>query len=255
MAKTKNVPLTEAEVQPTWEYLQKQERILRRNTKIYRIIQPLTMQIFAFNLLLASLNFMLFLFEDWIGAYFMKLPLLPFFVESMPRGSWLSVIVISAVLTFVIPFAISGIVTGIFHLLDNKKQQPIPELKGSAARRAEALTNQAETVYEMRKKIKRPSIYPTAAVLTAFAAVTFVLMFIEFASEGAMALELALILLALLAILFVFFWIYVLFIWIFVLLNSLFYFSDGEWKLYELYHRIRAYWQQIEPTRVGGAEE
>lgn len=255
MAKTKNVPLTEAEVQPTWEYLQKQECTLRRNTKIYRLIQPLTMQIFAFNLLLVGLNFLLFLFEDWVGAYFMKLPLLPFLVESLPRGSWVSVIVISAVLTFVVPLAISGIVAGIFYFLDRKKQKKVPELNGSSARKAEALTNQAETVYEMRRKIKRPRIYPAAAVLTALTAVTFVLMFIDFAAEGAMALELVLILLALLTVLFVFFWIYSLFIYVFTFLNSLFYRSAGEWKLYELYHRIRAYWQEIEPSRFCDAEE
>ncbi len=255
MAKTKIVPLREAEVKPTWEYLQKQECLLRRNTKIYRVIQPLGTQIFAFNLLLVSMNLLLYLFEDWIGAYFEKLPLLPSLVSAMPRGSWAGVIVFSVFLAYLVPLALSGIIAGIFYYLDHRKLKEIPALNGTAEQQAQALVNQAETVYELRKKIRNKSIYPATAILTALTALVFVVMFIDFAGEGAMALELALVLLALLVCLFVVFWIYALLFVGFVFLNSLFYISAGEWKLYELYHRIRAYWQEIDPRYAPDIQE
>lgn len=238
-------PMTAAEVQPTWEYLQKQERILKRNSTIYRIIRPLTPQIFAFNLLLVSLNLLLFLMEDLIGEYFQKLPLLPILVENLPRGGWTSVILFSVFLALIVPLAISGIIAGIVYYLDRKKPMETQPLVGSQTEQAEALMNKAETLYEQKKTFKRMKPYPTAAFLTAITAVIFVLMFISFASQEAMALQLALVLLALLVCVFVLFWMFALLAYVFDLLNSLYYRSDGQWSLYTLYQRIRAYHKSL----------
>ena len=60
MSKKEKSPMTEKDVQSTWEYLVKQERLLQRNRKISRIIQPMGSLLFLFNLLLATCNFFMF---------------------------------------------------------------------------------------------------------------------------------------------------------------------------------------------------
>ena len=70
----KREPMSAAEVQPTWEKLVRQERSLRRNRRLCTILQPAGIILFAFNLLLVTANFILFLGGDLMGGYFAKMP-------------------------------------------------------------------------------------------------------------------------------------------------------------------------------------
>ena len=251
MFRTPKEPMKDEEVQPTWEYLLKQERTLNRNVKVCRIIQPVGAVLCLAGLLLASMNFWLFLLGDLIRPYFEKVPLLPSLVQGMPRGGWVSVILFSILLVFIIPLAVSGIIAGIFYFLDRKKYKDteLPALVGTTAQKARALAHKAEAVYDLRKKTPRWTVYLETGILTAVTAIPVVLMYIEYASaESPMTLTLVLIAMALLICLFVIFWIYALLLQLFSLANSLFYYSAGEWKLYDLYQRVDAYWETVDPA-------
>lgn len=262
MFKTPKEPMKGEEVQSTWVYLVKQERRLKRNKKVCRIIQPTGSVLCLLGLLLASMNMLLYFAGKIIGPYFQKLPVLPALVNGMPRGSLSGVILFTVLLVFVIPLAVGGIIAGIFYLIDwNKyKKAEFPRLVGSPAQCAKALTHKAEAVYELRKQIPRWTIYLEAGILTVILAVPIVLMYIDYASaESPMVLTLVLIALALLICLFVVFWIYALLLQLFSLANSLFYYSEGQWKLYALYQRVDTYWESVDPAeferRQNRAEE
>lgn len=247
--------ITEADVLPTWEYLVKTERSMKRNVWICRIIQPVGAGIFMLNLLLASMNFILFYFEDTIGAYFEKLPILPSLVESMPRGSFGSVVLFTVLLVFVLPLLVCGLIAGGFYLYDWKKNKNVDTpLNGTAVQCAQALTNKAETLYELRKKMPQWSIYLETGILTVLTAIPVALMFIGYASDGAMVLQLVLIAMALLVCLFGLFWVYALLFTVFARLNALYYRSPSEWKLYELYQQLDAYWETVDPAEFARRE-
>ena len=248
MFRTPKEAMTEVEVQPTWEYLVKRERALRRNVVICRIIQPVGAVIFSLNLLLASMNLLLYALGDRMSPYFETLPVLPTIVQKLPHESFGGVLVFFVLFAFVVPLAVCGIIAAIFYLTSYCKYRDVQEpLVGTPAQCAKALTNKAETVYELRRKMPRWSIYLETGILTAITALLVVLMFIDYASGDAMPLQLVLIALALLVCLFVVFWVYALLMYMFALTNSLYYLSPGEWKLYELYHRVDAYWETIDP--------
>ena len=248
MFKLPKTPMTEVEVQPTWEYLISRERLLKRNVLVSRIIQPLGAVLFVFNMLLVSMNFGLFYFGEKMSKYFEKLPLLPTLVESMPRDGWTKVILFSILIGFIVPLLICGMVAGGFYLRDWLRYRDVQvPLNGTQAQKAQALTNLAENVYELRRKILHWTIYLESGMLTGLMAVVIVFMFIDYASGGAIALQLALVALLLLTVLFGLFWFYALLAFLFSRLNALYYLSPSDWKLYELYHRTDAYWESVDP--------
>lgn len=249
--------MSAAEVQPTWEKLVRQERSLRRNRRLCTILQPSGTILFAFNLLLVTANFILFLGGDLMGGYFAKMPVLPALVDSFPRGSWGGILAFSFCFAFLIPLAVSGIITLIFWLLDRKKYKDVSEpLNGSEIECAKALTNKAEAVYVLRSQFPRWSIYLETGILTAVLALPILSALLQFArGEEPAVLELALTCLALLLCLFVMFWVYALLLKVFSLLNSLFYLSSGEWKLYEQYQRLDAYWESIDPDEFAKRQQ
>ena len=253
----KREPMSAAEVQPTWEKLVRQERSLRRNRRLCTILQPSGTILFAFNLLLVTANFILFLGGDLMGGYFAKMPVLPALVESFPRGSWGGILAFSFCFAFLIPLAVSGIITLIFWLLDRKNYKDVSEpLNGSEIECAKALTNKAEAVYVLRSQFPRWSIYLETGILTAVLALPILSALLQFArGEEPAVLELALTCLALLLCLFVMFWVYALLLKVFSLLNSLFYLSSGEWKLYEQYQRLDAYWESIDPDEFAKRQQ
>ena len=253
----KREPMSAAEAQPTWEQLVRQERSLRRNRRLCTILQPSGTILFAFNLLLVTANFILFLGGDLMGGYFAKMPVLPALVESFPRGSWGGILAFSFCFAFLIPLAVSGIITLIFWLLDRKKYKDVSEpLNGSEIECAKALTNKAEAVYVLRSQFPRWSIYLETGILTAVLALPILSALLQFARrEEPAVLELALTCLALLLCLFVMFWVYALLLKVFSLLNSLFYLSSGEWKLYEQYQRLDAYWESIDPDEFAKRQQ
>ena len=253
----KREPMSAAEVQPTWEKLVKQERSLRRNRRLCTILQPVGTILFAFNLLLVTANFLLFLGGDLMGGYFAKMPILPSLVKSFPRESWGGILVFSFCFAYLIPLAVCGAITGVFWLLDRKKYKDVSEpLNGSDIDCAKALTNKAETVYVLRSQFPRWSIYLETGILTAALALPIIFTLLQFTQgEDPAVLELALTCLGLLLCLFVMFWIYALLLKAFSLLNSLFYLSSGEWKLYEQYQRLDAYWESIDPDEFARRQQ
>ncbi len=240
--------MSEKDVLPTWNYLVKQERSIKRNINICRTIQPLGALLFAFNLLITSFNLFLYFLDEKAAAYFMDLPILPTFVESMPRDTFSEALIFLILISFVVPLLICGLIAGIFYFVEYSKHRGDEPLNGSLAQCAQALTNKAENVYELRKKIPRWSIYFETGILTALTAVPMVMMFIDYASDGAMALQFVPIAFGLLITLFVLFWVYALLFTIFSRLNSLYYLSPNEWKFYELYGKLDAYWETVDPN-------
>lgn len=241
-------PMTQTEVPSTWDYLVKWDRGLRRNVLICRIIQPLGAVIFSLNLLLATMNLLLAQWGQNLQPYFDALPLLPSMLKHLPHGSLSSAVTFFLLFAFLLPLAICGGVAGAFYLRDYLKYRDAKEpLVGTEAQCAEALTHKAETVYELRRKIPRWSIYLETGILTGITALLVVLMFIDYASAGANNLKLVLVLFLLLASLFVMFWFYAAMMYLFTLTNSLFYLSPSQWKLYALYHRLDAYWETNDP--------
>lgn len=250
------VPMDAAQVQPTWERLVKLEGGLKRNKLLCRILQPVGTVIFLFNLLLSTANFALFLGGDLIQNYFTKMPLLPSLVERLPRGSLGGVIAFALCFSYLIPLAVCGAIAAVFYLLDRKKskKETLP-LHGTEAECARALVYKAETVYELRKQLPQWSIFTETSILTALTALPIVYTLIAFAKgESPAVLEIALGCFALLICLFVLFWVYAALFKVFSLLNALYYFSPSEWALYELYHRLDAYWESVDPAEFARRE-
>lgn len=249
MFKMPKEQMTPNDVLPTWNYLIKKERQLKRNITICRIIQPVGAVLFMFNLLITSFNLLLYFLDEKTTAYFMEVPILPSLVESMPRETLSGALVYMLLIGFVVPLAICGMIAGAIYLIDYYKNRDKQEpLNGTLAQCMCALTNKAENLYELRKKIPQWSIYAETGILTVLSAIPLVLMFIDHASDGAMALTLVLIALALLVAVFAMFWAYALLFTIFSRLNALYYLSPSEWKLYELYGQLDAYWESVDPA-------
>lgn len=249
MFKKQKPPMSAEEVQPTWDSLVTLERTLCRNQRVGRIIQPVGMIIFMFNLLLTTGNVIRFVNNGFVNRFFEKVPILPSLVEPLPRGGWGSLIVFSVLFTYMIPLVISAAIAGVFYYLDYKKYRNAKEpLNGSQIDKAKALTNKAETAYVLRRDMPRWSVYPEAGILTGVVAVLILFAMVHFAtSDSPAVLELALSCFAMLLCLFVLFWIYVLLLLIFAGLNGFFCYASSEWKLYEQYQRIDAYWESVDP--------
>lgn len=249
MFKKQKPPMSAEEVQPTWDSLVTLERTLRRNQRVGRIIQPVGMIIFMFNLLLTTGNVIRFVNNGFVNRFFEKVPILPSLVEPLPRGGWGSLIVFSVLFTYMIPLVISAAIAGVFYYLDYKKYRNAKEpLNGSQIDKAKALTNKAETAYVLRRDMPRWSVYPEAGILTGVVAVLILFAMVHFAtSDSPAVLELALSCFAMLLCLFVLFWVYVLLLLVFAGLNGFFCYASSEWKLYEQYQRIDAYWESVDP--------
>ena len=253
--KTKETFLSK-DMQPTWEFLVKRERRLRRNKLLCRIIQPVSGLIFLFNLLIATCNAVLFFLGDTFSDFFAAVPVLPSLVESFPRSSATAVLAVFLWFAYLIPLAISGLVFGLLFLLDYLKYKDVKEpLQGSEAECAKALVNKAETVYDLRKKIPTWSVFLETGILTALTAVPLVIGVIRLAGETGAVLQIALYCLALIVVLFVFFWVYALLFKLFSLLNSLYYLSGDEWDYYQLYQRLDAYWESVDEDEFARREE
>ena len=248
--------MNESRMQPTWEYLIATERGLRRNNRLCRILQPVGSAVFLFNLLLTAMNFAAFFGGGVLRPYLEKLPVLPALVAHFPRGSWGGLIAFSVAFAFLIPLAICGAITGVTYLLERRKGVPEkPALCGTLAQRARAMVYQAETVYELRRAMPAWSIYPETGILTALSAVPVVVTLLQYAKGAEPSVfRIAVACCALLLCLFVLFWVYALLFKCFALLNSLFYFSPGEWKLYTLYQELDAYWESVDPAEYARRE-
>ncbi len=257
MFKREKAPISEKDVQPTWEYLVKQERLLRRNRTVCRIVQPVGSVIFLLNLLLATCNFALFLLGDKLGVFFEAIPILPKMVASFPRESWGGVITFTLCFSYLIPLAISALIMGLFWFLDWRKYKNEKEpLVGTQAQCAKALANKAETVYELRRQIPIWAIFAETGVLTALTAVPLFIALLRTAGgEDPAIFQIALYCLALLVVLFALFWVYALLFKAFSLLNSLFYLSAGEWTYYDLYQKLDAYWESVDPREYARREQ
>lgn len=254
--KTKEAFLAK-DMQPTWEFLVKRERRLRRNKLLCRIIQPLGGLIFLFNLLIATCNAVLFFLGDTVGEFFAAVPVLPGLVESFPRDSQSAVLWLFLWFVYLIPLAVSGLVFGLLLLLDYFKYKDVKEpLQGTEAECAKALAHKAETVYDLRKKIPTWSVYLETGIITALTAVPLVIGLIRVAGEGTGGmLQVALYCLALIVVLFVFFWVYALLFKLFSLLNSLYYLSGDEWDYYRLYQRLDAFWESVDEEEFARRED
>ncbi len=247
MYKVPKEPLRETAVQSTWERLVRKERAMRRNLWMCRLIHPIGTLLCAWNLLLVSINLWIFMAGDKIGSFFEKLPYLPSRIASMPRNNWSEVLSYSLKRTYIQPLLICGLIACIFYLvtLIIQIRKKIP-LNGTTMQCASALTVKAENVYELRRKMPRWTVSLEAGIMTLITAYPIALMFIDYASKGVNALQLVLILMALLLWLLISFWFYVLVLYVFTLINSLFYFSRGKWAYYELYHWVNNYYEMTE---------
>ena len=244
MFKKEKAPMSQKDIQPTWEYLTRQEVILSRNRSICRIIQPVGSIIFLWNLLLATCNVVMY----FLGEYLSDIPILPALVEKFPRESLAGTLIFSLCFAYLIPLANSGIVALIYWLTYRKKfPKTVEPLVGTEAQCARALTNKAESVYALRKEIPLWSIYLETGILTALSAIPILLACLKVVGgDTPAALEIGLYSLALLVVLFVLFWVYALLFKLFSLLNALFYFSPSEWTYYELYQKLDAYWESVD---------
>lgn len=249
MLKKPKEEMNEAQMQPMWEYLTETERRLRRNNRLCRILQPLGSGVFLLNLLLSVMNLAKFAGGASWNEHFDAIPLLPSLVESMPRGSWSVVIIFTVLFSFGIPLAISAVITCISCILELQRDDAPPRpLNGTLAQRANVLANEAETVYELRRSMPTWSVYPEAGILTALSALPILMTLLQYAeSAEPSAIQIALYSCVLLLCLFVLFWVYALLFHGFSLLNSLFFWSAGEWKLYRLYQTLDAYWETVDP--------
>lgn len=256
MFKTPKEPMTPAKMEETWTYLSNWERRLRRNVLLCRIIQPLGAGIFLLNMLLVTMNFILFVGGESVAEAMSRVPLLPSMVESFPRGSMGSVIAFSLCFAFLIPLAISGIVFGVLYVLELQKKQPVERLVGTEAECAKALAHRAESVYGLRKKLRKWSIFLETSLLTGLTAWPILSICLHFAGgDDPSVLGVALSCFALLICLFVFFWIFAGLFWAFAQLNALYYFSPGEWKLWQLFNELDEYWESVDRDEYNRREQ
>lgn len=257
MTDRKNPPMTAEEVQPTWVRLHAQERKLRKNVFLSRLLQPVGVVIFAMNLLLATGNCILFVGGALAERYFTSMPVLPALVEKLPRTSWTELLLFTLIFVYVVPLCVCGVIYCVHYLLEQKKGPlTVPCLPEGEAAQAEALVRQAAVVYELRKKVGTWPIYLETTILTAIMALPVCVACIGFAQGSSPAvLELALGCLVLLLCLFVLFWVYALLFRGFALLLTLFYLSPGEWSLYRQYHRLDAYWESVDPAEFSRRQQ
>lgn len=256
MFKPQKEPMNPAKVEERWTYLSNWERRLRRNVLLCRIIQPLGAVIFLLNMLLATMNFLLFIGGENVAEAMSKVPLLPSMVASFPRGSTGSVITFSLCFAFLIPLFISGIVFGVLYVIELQKKQPIEKLVGTEAECAKALAHRAETVYSLRKKITPWSIFLETSVLTGLTAWPILSICLYYAGgDDPSTLGVALSCFALLICLFVFFWIFAGLFWVFAKLNALYYISPGEWKLWQLFNEMDEYWESVDEAEYNRREQ
>ena len=249
-------PMTPARTAELWTYLSNWERRLRRNVLLCRIIQPLGTGIFLLNMLLVTMNFILFKGGEFVEEAMSKVPILPALVKNLPRGSTGSVITFSFCFAFLIPLAVSGVVFGILYALELQKKTPIERLYGSEAECAKALAHRAESVYSLRKKLPRWSIFMETSLLTALTAWPILKICLNFASgDEPSVLGVALSCFALLICLFVLFWVFAGLFWIFSKLNALYYFSPSEWKLWSLFNELDEYWESVDVNEYNRREQ
>lgn len=256
MLRTKKEPMAVEEVQPTWEMLVELEHKLQHSNRLSRILQPVGLAVFALNLLLATGNMIQFIGGELIEKYFMSMPVLPMLVAHLPHGSWMSIILFTVAFVYLVPLAICGGIAALFYAAERKKYEDEREpLFGTEIECAKALTNKAENVYVLRKKMKSYSIYTVTGILTALLAIPILVALIGFITgESPAVMEVSLALIALLVCLFVIFWIYAGAAKGFALLNSLFYHVPSEWSTYLVYRRADAYWESIDPEEFARRE-
>ena len=252
MFKPKKEPLNRETAKERWNYLVKWEKRLKRNVLLCRIIQPLGAGIFTLNMLLATMNILLALGNQLgttvIATAMDRVPVLPAMIKSFPRETIGGAIGFAIWFAFLIPLAISAIVMGILLLIDNKKKEPLPELKGTEAQQAEALSHEAELVYKLRGKLPRWSIFLETTVLTALVVWPVLAVCLGFlGGEDPAVLQIALSCFAMVICIFILFWVFAACFWAFSGLNSLYYYAPSEWKFYELFNEADDYWETVDP--------
>ena len=256
MFKPQKEPMNPTKMQEHWTYLSNWERRLRRNVLLCRIIQPLGSAIFLLNMLLVTMNFLLLKGGETVAEAMSKVPILPSLVEGLPRGSTGSVITFSLCFAFLIPLAVSGVVFGVLYVIEMQKKKPIERLIGTEAECAKALAHRAESVYSLRKKLPQWSIFWETSLLTALTAWPILRICLQFAGgDDPSVLGVALSCLALLVCLFVFFWVFAGLFWAFSKLNALYYFSPGEWRLWQLFNELDEYWESVDPAEYNRREQ
>lgn len=254
----KKEPFSVENTAETWNALVREERLLRRKRFLSRLLPPVGTVIFLFNLLLVTTCALRYLCGEKWAEYFELMPVLPKLAAPLlpsPNG-WGSVAWFLGWFGFLIPLGICALTAAGFYVWDYLKYKdsklPRPE---NEAQCAKAMAYRAEALYEIRKGFPNWSIFAEAGILTLLLAVPIVLAFVKFAgSDEPMILQMVAALFALLVCLFVLYWLFVLLFQIFCLLNSLLFFAKSEWKYWELYHRMDAYWESVDPAEFAKRE-
>lgn len=241
---------TQSQAASTWESLCRQEYRLRQKLFLSRLLPPVGTLIFLFNLLLATINFLDWLCPDALRKYYDVIPVLPGLAAPLAafQTGWSSMLLFLFWFCFLLPAAVCALIFGAKLLWDRLRKPFRPEaLAGTEAHCARALSYKAEQVYVLRRDFLRWSIFAEAAIAAALIAATALVACLRIASEGS-SLELAAGLFVLLVSVFVLYWIYVGLFQLFALLLRLFYLAPTPWKYWELFHRIDAYWESVDPA-------
>lgn len=254
----KTESLTSENAAAQWDKLVREERLLRRKRFLSRLLPPVGTVIFLFNLLLVATCALRYLCGDAWAEYYAMLPVLPKLAAPLlknPTG-WGSVLWFLGWFGFLIPLGICALTAGGFYLWDYLKNRetktPRPE---NEAQCAKAMAYRAEAMYELRRDFPNWSIFAEAGILTLLLAVPTVLAFVKFAgSDEPMVLQMVAALFALLVCLFVLYWVFVLLFQVFCLLNSLLFRAKSEWSYWELFHRMDAYWESVDPVEFAKRE-
>lgn len=241
---------TQSQAPSTWEYLCKQEFRLRRKLFLSRLLPPVGTVIFLFNLLMATMNFLDWLCPEALRKYYEVIPVLPKLAAPLAgfQTGWGSMILFVVWFCFLLPLGVCALIFGARLLWDRFKKPFRPEaLVGTEAHCAKVLSYKAERVYVLRRDFLRWSIFAEAAIAAALIVVTALVACLRIAADGS-ALELAAGLFILLLSVFVLYWAYVGLFQLFSLLMQLFYLAPSPWKYWELFHRIDAYWESVDPA-------
>lgn len=242
-------PITDTD--KLWQWLSWNEYSMRRKRYLSYILPPLGTVLFLWNSLLAAANAIYCYSNATLREAFDKLPLLPKFAASLQKFNtgWKHLLFSSLRYMYLGPILIcAGIALvwfgiDLWQYLTHRKP-----LSGTPAQQAQALTNQAERVYEYRKGFGTWTIVPAAAVVTVLTAAPAVYMAIYYAkTKTAAVLQLTGILIVLLFCLFVAFWIFVLLFSLFHLMLRLCFASRSAWYYWSLYRRIDAHWEELDP--------
>ena len=230
-----------------WTYLVKWEKRLKRNLFLCKIIQPLGTGIFTLNMLLATMNLMYLIPHSSVPDALGKVPVLSAMVKKFPRGSLKQALAFTGWFAFLIPLAVSAVVLGVLLLLELRERQPIAPLEGSEAQCAKALAYQAETDYQLSKKVPGWNIFPETTLLTVLVVWPILSLCTGFLKGDTPAiLQTSLSIFALLVCLFAAFWVFAACFWVFSKLNSLFYYSPGQWKFWKLFNELDDYWESVD---------